>query len=230
MAKHGKKYVDAAKLIDRQKRYALDEAVKLLAKTKVANFDATVNLCFKTTLDPKYADQNLRGAINLPHGSGKSPRVLVFAKSAKAEEAKKAGADFVGDADLVEKIQGGWLDFDVVVATPDMMGTIGRLGKLLGPRGLMPNAKTGTVTMNIEQAVSEIKAGKIEYRVDKSGNIAVIVGKCSFKPKQLAENIATVAKVILAARPSALKGNYIKNVSISSTMAPGIKVDLESLK
>ena len=230
MAKHGKRYQDALRQIEHLKKYSLEEAVELVKKTSFTKFDATVEVSFNTSLDPKYAEQNLRGALLLPNGSGKVPKVLVLAKSQKAEEAKKAGADFVGDDDMIQKIESGWLDFEVLIATPDMMGKLGKLGKLLGPKGLMPNAKTGTVTMDVEKAVKEIKAGKIEYRVDKSGNIQVIAGKTSFETPKLVANIKAICEVILQARPSALKGVYVKNVSLSSTMSPGVKLDFEGLR
>ncbi|MDD2259000.1 MAG: 50S ribosomal protein L1 [Bacilli bacterium] len=229
MAKKGRKYAEALKLVDRTKKYNLDEAIELVKKTSYAKFDATVELAFNLNLNPKKAEQNLRGAIVLPHGSGKTRKVLVLAKGAKIKEAEEAGADFFGETDYIEKIQTGWLDFDVIVATPDMMGQLGRLGKLLGPKGLMPNAKTGTVTMDIAKAVSEIKAGKVEYRVDKSGNIQFIVGKTSFDDIKLNENIKTIYDVIIKSKPSTVKGVYIENVSISATMGPGIKINSDSM-
>ena len=230
MAKKSRKYVEAAKLIDRTQRYALEEAVELVKKTSITKFDGTVEVAFNMNLDPRKAEQNLRGAIVLPHGSGKTRSVLVLTKSAeKQKEAEAAGADFVGDAEFLDKIKGGWFGFDIIVATPDMMGELGKLGKVLGPKGLMPNAKTGTVTMNIGQAVKEIKLGKIEYRVDKAGNIQVIAGKVSFDSEKIVENIKTVYNTLLKIKPSTVKGAYIKNMAIATTMGPGVKVSLESL-
>lgn len=229
MAKKGRKYAEALKLVDRTKRYNLEEAIELAKKTNYAKFDATVELAFNLNLNPKKAEQNLRGAIVLPHGSGKTRKVLVLAKGAKLKEAEDAGADYFGETDYIEKIQTGWFDFDVIVATPDMMGQLGRLGKLLGPKGLMPNAKTGTVTMDIEKAVSEIKAGKVEYRVDKTGNIQFIVGKASFDDVKLNENIKAIYDVVIKSKPSTVKGVYIKNVAISTSMGPGIKINPETM-
>ena len=230
MAKKSRKYVEAAKLIDRTQRYALEEAVELVKKTSITKFDGTVEVAFNMNLDPRKAEQNLRGAIVLPYGSGKTRSVLVLTKSAeKQKEAEAAGADFVGDAEYLDKIKGGWFGFDIIVATPDMMGELGKLGKVLGPKGLMPNAKTGTVTMNIGQAVKEIKLGKIEYRVDKAGNIQVIAGKVSFDSEKIVENIKTVYNTLMKIKPSTVKGAYIKNMAISTTMGPGVKVSLESL-
>ena len=230
MAKKSRKYVEAAKLVDRTQRYALEEAVELVKKTSVTKFDGTVEVAFNMNLDPRKAEQNLRGAIVLPYGSGKTRSVLVLTKSAeKQKEAEAAGADFVGDAEYLDKIKGGWFGFDIIVATPDMMGELGKLGKVLGPKGLMPNAKTGTVTMNIGQAVKEIKLGKIEYRVDKAGNIQVIAGKVSFDSNKIVENIKTVYNTLMKIKPSTVKGAYIKNMAISTTMGPGVKVSLESL-
>ena len=230
MAKKSRKYVEAAKLIDRSQRYALEEAVELVKKTSITKFDGTVEVAFNMNLDPRKAEQNLRGAIVLPHGSGKTRSVLVLTKSAeKQKEAEAAGADFVGDAEYLEKIKGGWFGFDIIVATPDMMGELGKLGKVLGPKGLMPNAKTGTVTMNIAQAVKEIKLGKIEYRVDKAGNIQVIAGKVSFDANKIVENVKTIYNTLIKIKPSTVKGVYIKNMAIATTMGPGVKVSLESL-
>jgi len=230
MAKKSRKYVEAAKLIDRSQRYALEEAVELVKKTSITKFDGTVEVAFNLNLDPRKAEQNLRGAIVLPHGSGKSRSVLVLTRSAeKQKEAEAAGADFVGDAEYLEKIKGGWFGFDIIVATPDMMGELGKLGKVLGPKGLMPNAKTGTVTMNIAQAVKEIKLGKIEYRVDKAGNIQVIAGKVSFDANKIVENVKTIYNTLIKIKPSTVKGVYIKNMAIATTMGPGVKVSLESL-
>jgi large subunit ribosomal protein L1 len=225
MAKRGKKYVEAAKLVDRTQAYAVAEAIELVKKTNNAKFDATVEVAFRLGVDPKKADQQIRGAVVLPHGTGKVQRVLVFAKGEKAKEAEAAGADYVGDADYINKIQQGWFDFDVVVATPDMMGEVGKLGRVLGPKGLMPNPKTGTVTFDVTKAVNEIKAGKVEYRVDKAGNIHVPIGKVSFDNEKLIENFATIHETMLKVKPSAAKGTYMKNVAVTSTMGPGIKVD-----
>ncbi len=225
MAKKGKKYVEAAKLVDRTKAYDVNEAIELVKKTNTAKFDATVEAAFRLGVDPRKNDQQIRGAVVLPNGTGKTQRVLVFAKGEKAKEAEAAGADYVGDADYINKIQQGWFDFDVIVATPDMMGEVGKIGRVLGPKGLMPNPKTGTVTFEVEKAVNEIKAGKVEYRVDKAGNIHVPIGKVSFEEGKLAENFATMYDTILKAKPAAAKGVYVKNVSVTSTMGPGIKVD-----
>ncbi|WVP33723.1 50S ribosomal protein L1 [Bacillus licheniformis] len=225
MAKKGKKYVEAAKLVDRTKAYDVNEAIKLVKKTNTAKFDATVEAAFRLGVDPRKNDQQIRGAVVLPNGTGKTQRVLVFAKGEKAKEAEAAGADYVGDADYINKIQQGWFDFDVIVATPDMMGEVGKIGRVLGPKGLMPNPKTGTVTFEVEKAVNEIKAGKVEYRVDKAGNIHVPIGKVSFEEGKLVENFATMYDTILKAKPAAAKGVYVKNVSVTSTMGPGIKVD-----
>jgi len=227
MAKVGKKYLEAAKLVDSSKKYPIEEAAELVKKTSITKFDATVELVFNLNLDPRKAEQNLRGSIVLPHGSGKTRTVLVLTKGAKEKEAQEAGADYVGNADYIEKIKGGWFDFDIIVATPDMMGELGKIGKILGPKGLMPNAKTGTVTPNIAQAVKEIKAGKVEYRVDKNGNIATSVGKVSFESNKIAENIKAVYAVIAKTKPQTVKGIYVKNVSIASTMGPGIKLPTE---
>lgn len=230
MAKRSRKYLEVAKLIDRSKRYSLTEAVELVKQTNVTKFDSTVEIAFKMNLDSRKAEQNLRGAIVLPYGSGKTRKVLVLTKIPdKQKEATNAGADYVGDAEYLEKIKGGWFDFEVIVATPDMMGELGKLGKILGPKGLMPNAKTGTVTTAIEQAVREIKAGKVEYRVDKTGNIQTIVGKASFDADKLVENIKTVCQVLIKMKPTTVKGTYIKNVAISTTMGPGVKVSLDSI-
>ena len=227
--KRGKKYVEAAKLVDAAKVYDAVEACELVCKTSVTKFDASVDVAFRLNIDPRKADQNLRGAIVLPNGTGKSRKILVVARGTKAQEAKDAGADYVGDTELLAKINQGWFDFDIIVATPDMMGELGRLGRVLGPKGLMPNPKTGTVTMNIAQAVKEIKNGKVEYRPDKVGNIQMTIGKVSFGAEKLAENLKTVYDVLLRTRPSTVKGTYMKNVSIASTMGPGVKVDSESI-
>ncbi|AOC89652.1 50S ribosomal protein L1 [Bacillus sp. L381] len=225
MAKKGKKYVEAAKLVDRAKAYDVAEAVALTKKTNTAKFDATVEVAFRLGVDPRKNDQQIRGAVVLPNGTGKTQRVLVFAKGEKAKEAEAAGADYVGDSDYITKIQQGWFEFDVIVATPDMMGEVGKIGRVLGPKGLMPNPKTGTVTFEVEKAIGEIKAGKVEYRVDKAGNIHVPIGKVSFEDEKLVENFTTMYDTILKAKPAAAKGVYVKNVAVTSTMGPGVKVD-----
>ena len=222
----GKKYVEAAKAIDRATLYDTDEAVALVKKVAVAKFDETIEAHIRTGCDGRHADQQIRGAVVLPHGTGKTVRVLVFAKNAKAEEAKAAGAEFVGAEELVPKIQHeGRLDFDVVVATPDMMGVVGRLGRVLGPKGLMPNPKAGTVTMDVTKAVQDIKAGKIEYRLDKTNIIHVPIGKASFTEEQLRDNFQTLMDAVIKARPSTLKGQYLKSVTIAPTMGPGVKLN-----
>ncbi|WP_338419229.1 50S ribosomal protein L1 [Mesobacillus foraminis] len=225
MANKGKKYQEAAKLVDRTKAYSIAEAIDLAKKTSVVKFDATVEAAFRLGVDPKKADQQIRGAVVLPNGTGKTQRVLVFAKGEKLKEAEAAGADYVGDAEYINKIQQGWFDFDVIVATPDMMGEVGKLGRVLGPKGLMPNPKTGTVTFDVTKAVNEIKAGKVEYRVDKAGNIHVPIGKVSFEDQKLVENFNTIFDTMMKVKPSAAKGTYIKNVTVSTTMGPGVKVD-----
>ena len=226
MAKKGKKYVDSAKLIDRAAQYDVNEAMELVIKTATAKFDETVELHVKLGVDSRHADQQVRGAIVLPHGTGKTARVLVFAKGDKAEEARAAGADFVGDMDMVEKIQKeNWFDFDVVVATPDMMGVVGRLGKVLGPKGLMPSPKAGTVTPNVTQAVNEIKAGKVEYRLDKTNIIHCPIGKVSFGPEKLGDNLNALMGAIVKAKPAAAKGQYVKSCVAASTMGPGVKLN-----
>lgn len=224
MAKHGKKYQEAAKLLEEGKAYSVDEALALVKKTATAKFDETIELHVRLGVDPKYADQQVRGAVVLPHGTGKTKRVLVFAKGEKVKEAEAAGADFVGSDEIVAKIQGGWLDFDVAVATPDMMGVVGRLGKVLGPRGLMPNPKLGTVTMDLAKAVAEIKAGKVEYRTDKAGNIHCPIGKASFDEAKLKDNLVTLIDTLNRARPAAAKGQYMRSVTVSATMGPGVPV------
>ncbi|WLV24795.1 50S ribosomal protein L1 [Aciduricibacillus chroicocephali] len=226
MAKRGKKYQEASKLIDRTKSYDVNEAIELVKKTAKANFDETVEVAFRLGIDPKKADQQIRGAMVLPHGTGKTQSVLVFAKGEKAKEAEAAGADYVGDSDMINKINQGWFDFDVIVATPDMMAEVGKLGRVLGPKGLMPNPKTGTVTFEVEKAVNEIKAGKVEYRVDKSSNVHVPIGKISFEDNKLAENLLAIVDTVIKAKPQSAKGTYIKNVAIASTMGPGVKVDV----
>jgi large subunit ribosomal protein L1 len=228
MAKKGKKYVEAFKLVDRSKAYSVDEAIELVKKTSYAKFDETVEVSFRLGLDPKKADQQIRGAVVLPNGTGKTQRVLVFAKGEKAKEAEAAGADYVGDTDYINKINQGWFDFDVIVATPDMMGEVGKLGRVLGPKGLMPNPKTGTVTFDVTKAINEIKAGKVEYRLDKAAIIHVPVGKVSFGSDKLVENFSTIFETLAKAKPAAAKGTYMKNVSVTSTMGPGVKVDPSS--
>ena len=224
--KRGKKYVEAAKAIDRATLYDAADAVALVKKTAVAKFDETIEAHIRTGCDGRHADQQIRGAVVLSHGTGKKVRILVFAKDAKAEEAKAAGADYVGGEELIPKIQNeNWFEFDVVVATPDMMGVVGRLGRVLGPKGLMPNPKAGTVTMDVTKAVQEIKAGKIEYRLDKTNIIHVPVGKASFTEEQLADNFQTLIDAINKARPAAVKGQYLKSVVLTSTMGPGVKVN-----
>ena len=224
--KRGKKYVEAAKAIDRGTLYDVADAVALVKKTAVAKFDETIEAHIRTGCDGRHTDQQIRGAVVLPHGTGKKVRILVFAKDAKAEEAKAAGADFVGGEELIPKIQNeNWFEFDVVVATPDMMGVVGRLGRVLGPKGLMPNPKAGTVTMDVTKAIQEIKAGKIEYRLDKTNIIHVPVGKASFTEEQLADNFQTLIDAINKARPAAVKGQFLKSVTLTSTMGPGVKIN-----
>ena len=224
--KRGKKYVEAAKLIERGNLYDKEEAVALVKKSAVAKFDETIEAHIRTGCDGRHADQQIRGAVVLPHGTGKKVRILVFAKDAKAEEAKAAGADYVGAEDLIPKIQNeGWFEFDVVVATPDMMGVVGRLGRVLGPKGLMPNPNAGTVTMDVTKAVNDIKAGKIEYRLDKTNIIHVPLGKASFTEEQLADNFQTLIDAIMKAKPAAVKGQYLKSVTLTSTMGPGVKIN-----
>ncbi len=224
--KRGKRYVEAAKAIDRAALYDTAEAMALVKKAAVAKFDETIEAHIRTGCDGRHADQQIRGAVVLPHGTGKKVRVLVFAKNAKADEALAAGADFVGAEELIPKIQNeGWLDFDVVVATPDMMGVVGRLGRVLGPKGLMPNPKAGTVTMDVTKAVQDIKAGKIEYRLDKTNIIHVPIGKASFTEEQLTDNFQTLMAAILKAKPSTLKGQYLRSVVVTPTMGPGVKLN-----
>ena len=227
--KRGKKYQDAVKNFDKAAQYDVAEAISLVKKNATAKFDETIELHIRTGCDGRHAEQQIRGAVVLPNGTGKTQRVLVFARGAKAEEAKAAGADFVGEDELVDKINGGWLDFDVVVATPDMMAIVGRLGRVLGPRNLMPNPKTGTVTMDVAKAVEESKGGKITYRADKAGNVQAIIGKVSFEAEKLVENFKAFNDAIQKAKPATAKGVYITNLSITTTQGPGIKVDPNSL-
>ncbi len=222
----GKKYADALKLIEADKFYSPKEAVELVKKTATTKFDSTVEVAFRLGVNPKYPDQQVRGALVLPNGTGKSKTVLVFAKGPKIAEAEAAGADFVGGEEFVDKIKQGWMDFDVCIATPDMMGLVGRLGKILGPRGLMPNPKVGTVTMDVTRAVKESKAGKIEYRTDKAGNVQAPIGKASFTEEQLLQNYIALADTLVKVKPSGAKGQYIKSVTLSTTMGPGIKLDV----
>ena len=229
MAQKGKKFSAAFEKVDRTKRYSLEEAVKLLKDVSFEKFDAGVECAMRLNLDPRQADQNLRGAFVLPHGTGKTKRVCVFAQGEKAKEAKEAGADVVGDQELADKVLKGFMDFDVVVATPDMMALVGKLGRTLGPKGLMPNPKTGTVTMDVAKAVSEIKGGKVSYRVDKVGNMHSLVGKVSFEPAKLVENIQSFYETMVRAKPQTVKGIYIKSMTISSTMGPGIPIDPEAV-
>lgn len=222
----GKKYADALKLIEADKFYSPKEAVELVKKTAVTKFDSTIEVAFRLGVNPKYPDQQVRGALVLPNGTGKSKTVLVFAKGPKIAEAEAAGADFVGGEEFVDKIKQGWMEFDVCIATPDMMGLVGRLGKILGPRGLMPNPKVGTVTMDVARAVKESKAGKIQYRTDKAGNVQCPIGKASFTDEQLLENYITLADTLVKVKPSGAKGQYIKAVTMSATMGPGISIDV----
>ena len=228
--KRGKKYIEASKLIERGNLYDKEEAIALVKKSATAKFDETIEVHIRTGCDGRHADQQIRGAVVLPHGTGKKVRILVFAKDAKAEEAKAAGADYVGAEDLIPRIQNeNWFDYDVVVATPDMMGVVGRLGRVLGPKGLMPNPKAGTVTMDVTKAIQDIKAGKIEYRLDKTNIIHVPVGKASFTEEQLADNFQTLIDAILKAKPATLKGAYLKSVTMTSTMGPGVKLNVGKL-
>lgn len=225
MPKHGKQYLEAAKKVERNKFYSVAEAMKLVKETSYAKFDATVEVAFNLSVDPKQADQQIRGALVLPNGTGKTKKVIVFAEGPQAEQAKEAGADEVGSDELVEKVQNGYLDFDVVIATPMMMAKVGRLGRVLGPKGLMPNPKTGTVTMDVKKAVENVKAGQVEYRVDKQGLIHAPIGKVSFEDEKLAENFNALRDVILHARPASAKGQYVKSVAVSATFGPGIHLD-----
>jgi large subunit ribosomal protein L1 len=226
MARHGRRYRAALSVVDRSKRYTLDEAIRLAAESAKAKFDETMEIAVRLGVDPRQADQNVRGTVILPHGTGKSVRVLVFAKGEKEREAQEAGADYVGGEDLVKKITTeNWLDFDKAIATPDMMGLVGRIGKILGPRGLMPNPKVGTVTFDVAKAVSELKAGKVEYRVEKAGIVHVPIGKVSFGPEKLNENARALLNSLIRAKPAVAKGNYLLSISVASTMGPGVKVD-----
>lgn len=225
MPKHGKKYQEAAKKIDRAVLLEPQEAIALVKGSASAKFDETVEVAVRLGVDPRHADQQVRGAVVLPNGTGKTAKVLVFAKGEKHKEAENAGADFVGAEDMIEKIQGGWLDFDVAIATPDMMGAVGKLGRVLGPRGLMPNPKTGTVTFDVDKAVKDVKAGKIEYRTDKAGIIHAPIGKVSFDNEKLTENFQTLIDVLVRAKPAAAKGTYLKSITVSSTMGPGVKIN-----
>jgi len=228
LKKRGKNYQEAVKLVDRTKQYDIAEAITLLKEASKAKFDETVEVAYRLGVDPKKAEENIRGAVVLPHGTGKTQRVLVFAKGDKVKEAEAAGADYIGDADVIAKINDGWFDFDVIVATPDMMAEVGKLGRVLGPKGLMPNPKTGTVTFEVEKAVNDIKAGKVEYRVDKSSNLHVPIGKISFEDDKLVENFTTIMDTIVKAKPQSSKGVYLQNVVVTSTMGPGIKIDASS--
>jgi large subunit ribosomal protein L1 len=228
MARHGRKYTEAAKLVEAERRYEIDEAAELLPKLSISKFDGTVEAHLRLGIDPRHADQLVRGTVVLPHGTGKTSRVIVFAQGEKAQEALRAGADEVGGDDLVKRIDAGWFEFDVAIATPDMMGTVGRLGKKLGPRGLMPNPKSGTVTFDIERAVGEIKSGRIEFKVDRAGIVHVPVGRASFTPEQLAANVATLVDAINRAKPSGAKGTYMRTLTLAPTMGPGVRVDIPS--
>jgi len=230
MAKLGKRQRAAREQVDRLRRYGLDEAIRLTVETAKAKFDETVEMAVRLGVDPRQADQNVRGTVVLPHGTGKTVRVLVFAKGEKEREATEAGADFVGGEDLVKKISDGWLDFDKAVATPDMMGLVGRIGKLLGPRGLMPNPKVGTVTFDVGKAVTELKGGKVEFRVEKAGIVHVPIGKVSFGPDKLTDNARAVLHSLMRAKPAAAKGNYMQSICVCSTMGPGIKVDAVGIR
>ena len=228
MTKHGRKYTEAAGLVEAERRYDIGEASELLPKLSISKFDGTVEAHLRLGVDPRHADQLVRGTVVLPHGTGKTTRVIVFAQGEKAQEALRAGADEVGGDDLVKRIDDGWFDFDVAIASPDMMGTVGRLGKKLGPRGLMPNPKSGTVTFDIERAVSEIKSGRIEFKVDRAGIVHVPVGRASFTPEQLAANVATLVDAINRAKPSGAKGTYMRTLTLAPTMGPGVRVDIGS--
>jgi large subunit ribosomal protein L1 len=226
MAQHGKKYAEAAKLVDRARTYTPAEAAQLAKETSTVSFDASVEVHLRLGVDPRHADQMVRGTVVLPHGTGKVVRVAVFAQGEKAQEALQAGADEVGGEDLAKKIEAGWLEFDVALATPDMMGQVGRLGKILGRRGLMPNPKAGTITFDLDRAIREVKAGRVEFKVDKAGNVHVIVGKASFKPEQIEENARAVIEAVAKARPNSIKGSYIHSCTLSATMSPPVRVDV----
>ena len=228
MSRHGRKYVEAAKLVEADRRYEIAEAAELLPQLSISKFDGTVEAHLRLGVDPRHADQLVRGTVVLPHGTGKNTRVIVFAQGEKAQEALRAGADEVGGDDLVKRIDDGWFDFDVAIAAPDMMGTVGRLGKKLGPRGLMPNPKSGTVTFDIERAVGEIKSGRIEFKVDRAGIVHAPVGRASFTPEQLAANVATLVDAINRAKPSGAKGTYMRTLTLAPTMGPGVRVDIGS--
>jgi large subunit ribosomal protein L1 len=228
MPKHSKKYIEAAKLVEPERRYEIGDACELLPKLSLSKFDGTVELHLRLGVDPRHADQLVRGTVVLPHGTGRTARVIVFAQGEKAQEALRAGADDVGGDDLVKKIDDGWFEFDVAIATPDMMGTVGRLGKKLGPRGLMPNPKSGTVTFDIERAVGEIKSGRVEFKVDRAGIVHVPVGKASFTPDQLAANVATLVDAVQRAKPTGAKGTYMRTLTLAPTMGPGVRVDIPS--
>lgn len=225
MAKSGKKFIEVKKNIDPQKKYKLDDALKLVVESAYAKFDESVDVAMRLGVDPRHADQMIRGSLVLPHGTGKTTRVLVFAKGEKEKEALDAGADFAGSDDIAEKIQGGWLDFDKVIATPDTMGTVGKLGKILGPRGLMPNPKLGTVTFDVAKAVAEMKAGRVDFRVDKVGIVHCSIGKVSFGQEKISDNVKALFDLIMKLKPSSSKGAYLKSVTVSSTMGPGVKID-----
>lgn len=226
MPKHGKKYNEIAKSYDLTQIYEVEEAISLVKKNAKAKFDETIEVAVRLNLDPRQSDQQIRGAVVLPNGTGVTRRVLVFAKGEKVKEAEAAGADFVGSEELVTKIQGGWFDFDVAIATPDMMGVVGKIGRLLGPKGLMPNPKTGTVTMDVTKAVAEVKAGKIEYRLDKAANVHARIGKASFSTQKLVENYMTLLDTLIKVKPAAAKGQYIKNISVTSTMSPAVRINV----
>lgn len=226
MPKHGKKYSDIAKSYDLTQVYEVEEALALVKKNAKAKFDETIEVAVRLNLDPRQSDQQIRGAVVLPNGTGVTRRVLVFAKGDKVKEAEAAGADFVGSEELVTKIQGGWFDFDVAIATPDMMGVVGKIGRLLGPKGLMPNPKIGTVTMDVTKAVAEVKAGKIEYRLDKAANVHARIGKASFPVEKLVENYLTLVDTLIKVKPAAAKGQYIKNIAVTSTMSPAVRINI----
>ncbi len=225
MAKNGKKYVEVKKKIDPQKKYTVEDALGLVLESAYAKFDESIDVALRLGVDPRHADQMVRGSIVLPHGTGRTTRVLVFAKGEKVKEAEEAGADFVGAEDMAEKIQGGWLEFDKVIATPDMMGTVGKLGRILGPRGMMPNPKLGTVTFDVAKAVGEMKAGRVDFRVDKVGIVHCSVGKVSFGSEKIMDNLKALLEIVLKLKPSSSKGTYLRSVALSSTMGPGVKVD-----